>query len=184
MREKISLEIATRLLNHGPLVILSSIWEDKVDLTPIAWHMPVSKTPPVIAFTVSEEHFIYKCILHSRDFAVNIPSPFALKEIVQCGSESGANVDKLRMTGLTTELPRVIKSPVLSSAIAVLECALVQDKYLLEHYNIVLGEVKYAEVEPAAFSGHWLFKSRDLKTVHHLGDMTFSVPDDNVIDLR
>ncbi len=184
MREKIPLDMATRLLNHGPLVLISSTWEDKVDITPIAWHMPVSKIPPVIAFTISEEHFIYKCILNSKDFAVNIPSPGIIREIMQCGAESGADVDKLRTTGLITELPRVIKAPVLKSAIAVLECTLLEDKYLLEHYNIILGEVKYAEVEPAAFDGHWLFKSRDLKTLHHLGDMTFSVPADGIMDVR
>lgn len=184
MREKIPLEMATRLLNHGPLVLISSTWEDKIDVTPVAWHMPVSKVPPIIAFTISEEHFIYKCILKSKEFAVNIPSPGIIREIIQCGTESGADVDKLRMTGLSTELPRVIKAPVLKTAIAVLECTLLEDKYLLEHYNIVLGEVKYAEIEPLAFDGHWLFKDQDLKTVHHLGDMTFVVPADDVIDLR
>lgn len=184
MREKISLETATRLVNHSPLVLITSKYDDKIDITPIAWHMPVNKMPPLLAFEISETHFIYQCILQTRDFAVNIPSQSILKEIMLCGTETGVDTDKVRTSGLMTELSRVIKSPVLKAAIGVLECELVEDRHLLEHYNIVLGEVKYAEVEPAAFKEHWLFRDQGLKTVHHLGDMTFSMPGDDFVDLR
>ena len=180
MRQKISLDLATRLVNHGPLVLISSMFEDKIDITPIAWHMPVSKRPPLLAFEISETHFIYKCIMDTKDFAVNIPSRDLLRETVMCGSGSGADVDKMRLTGLTTEMAREIKSPVLRAAMGVLECALVEDKYLLEKYNIVLGEVKYAEADPATFREHWLLKSNDMKTIHHLGNMTFCVPEDTI----
>lgn len=184
MREKISLDMATRLVNNSPLVLITSKYDDKVDITPIAWHMPINKMPPLLAFEISETHLIYQCILQTRDFAVNIPSQNLLREIMLCGTETGTEVDKVIMSGLTTELPRVIKSPVLKAAMGVLECEFVEDRHLLENYNIILGEVKYAEVEPAAFKEHWLFRNQDLKTVHHLGDMTFSMPGDDFVDLR
>lgn len=184
MRQKIALDMSTRLINNGPLVMIASMYEDRIDVTPIAWHMPISKNPPLIAFEISETHFIYQCIMRTKDFTVNIPSCDMLKQVVGCGTESGAAVDKLRMTGLTTELSRTVKSPTLQAAMAVLECVLVEDRHMLETYNIVLGEVKHAEVEPDAFGEHWLFTNRSLRTIHHLGNMTFSCPDNEIMHLR
>jgi flavin reductase (DIM6/NTAB) family NADH-FMN oxidoreductase RutF len=184
MRQKIGLEMATRLINNGPLVMIVSMYEDRVDVTPIAWHMPISKNPPLIAFEISQTHFIYQCIMRTKDFTVNIPSSDMMPQVISCGTESGAAVDKLRMTGLTTELSRTVKSPTLQAAMGVLECVLVEDRYLLETYSIVLGEVKHAEVEPDAFDEHWLFSSRNFRTIHHLGDMTFSSPDNEILHMR
>lgn len=184
MRQKIALETATRLVNNGPLVMIVSMYDDRVDVTPIAWHMPISKNPPLIAFEISRTHFIYQCITRTKDFTVNIPSSDMIPQVISCGTESGADVDKIRMTGLTTELSRTVKSPALQAAMGVLECVLVEDRYLLETYDIVLGEVKHAEAEPEAFDEHWLFSNRNFRTIHHLGGMTFSSPDNGVLRLR
>jgi len=184
MRKSVDLGLATRLINHGPVVLVTSMYDEKVNVTPVAWHMPVQKKPPMIALEIGENHFIFECIMKTRDFVVNIPPSSMVEDIVRCGSASGRDTDKLKLCGLSSLPSKEIKSPSLSGAIAVLECVLLRDEHLLSEYNIVLGEVKYAEAEEDAFDEHWLFEPGKMKTVHHLGNKTFCVPGDGFIDLR
>ena len=184
MRKEVPLQEATRLLNHGPVVLVTSLDGEKVGITPVAWHMPVNRKPPQIVLEISEGHFIYDCIMKTGDFVVNIPSMKYAEQVVRCGSVSGRDVDKVKTSGFTPQASREVKSPSLKEAIAVLECVLIRDEHLLKEYNMVPGAVKYAGAEEGAFDGHWLFRSDGLKTLHHLGNKTFCVPDGRIIDLR
>ncbi|MFH1878191.1 MAG: flavin reductase family protein [Candidatus Omnitrophota bacterium] len=177
MRNELSLDLATRLVNHSPVLLVSSLYAGKTDLTPVAWHMPVSKDPPVIALEIGENHHIYKCIMETGDFVVNILSKDYTGQIVKCGSCSGRDVDKTEICGFSLEASRFVRSYSLKEAAAVLECVLIRDEHLLREYNMVPAEIKYAEVCEGFFSGHWLFDKRGFKTIHHLGDGTFCAPD-------
>lgn len=184
MKKEISLDKTTRLINHGPVVLVSSVLNGRVDVTPVAWHMPIDKEPPVIVLEISETHLIYECIMESGDFAVNIPPVSFVQKVVQCGSVSGRKTDKVKDFALELSPSKKIKSPSLKESLAVLECVLVKDEHLLTKYNMVVGSVQYAEAEESAFSDHWTFVSKDLRTLHHLGDKIFCVPDGTIIDLR
>ena len=184
MKKEVRLDHVTRLVNHGPVVLVSSVYEGRVNITPVAWHMPVLKNPPMIALEIGDNHFIYDCIVATGDFVINVPSRVLLEEIVKCGSHSGREIDKFDMCGLTHISSREVQSPALKEALAVMECVLVKDEHLMSKYNIVLAEVKYAEADTEAFNEHWLFTSDDMTTVHHLGDRTFCFPAKGIVDLR
>lgn len=184
MRKEVPLNLATRLINHGPVVLVSSSMGAKHDITPIAWNMPIEKDPPKIVLEISETHFIFECIMKTGDFVVNIPDSSLINEVVKCGSVSGREVDKFEMCGLELEGSRKVKSPTLKKAAAVLECTLIKDEHLLREYNMVAGEVKYAAAREDAFGDHWLFDEASVRTIHHLGDKTFCLPGKEVIDLR
>ncbi len=181
MRKKIDLKIAYRLINHGPLVVVSSLYNEKVALTPIAWHMPISDDPPLIGLAIWEGHFVYKAIAQTGDFVVNIPSRDMAEMVRKLGSVSGHKVDKCKKYGARVERSKEVRSPRLDSAIAVLECRVRKDPRLSETYNIVLGDVVYAEAERAAFTTRWLPEKGRFKTLHHLGDKIFCVPDKRVL---
>ena len=184
MRKEVSLDKATRLINHGPVILVSSLCGERLDITPVAWHMPVSKKPPIIVLEIDEGHFIYECIMNTGDFAVNIPSFALLEKVVAIGSCSGRDVDKFKEMGFLREDSRKIRSPRIKEAMAVMECVLIKDDYLLDKYNMVMGEVKHAEASEDAFDDHWLIRDDGTRTVHHLGDRIFCVPDGRVMDLR
>ncbi|MBL7072599.1 MAG: flavin reductase family protein [Candidatus Omnitrophica bacterium] len=177
MLKEINLDLATRLINHGPVVLISSMYDKKVNLTPVAWHMPVSKKPPVIALEIGKSHFIYDCIIKSRDFVINVPPKGLVEKVVKCGSCSGRDVDKLLVCGLSTEPSLKIKSPAVGGMLAVMECVLVDAPRVAEEYDIVIGEVKYAAVREEAFQDHWLFEKEEFRTIHHLGDRNFCFPE-------
>ncbi len=182
MRKPIDLTLASRLINHGPLVLVSSILGSKTDITTIAWHMPISKDPAMLVLEISKTHFIYECIMETGDFVVNIPSQKMVDVIIKCGRSSGRDVDKFREYGLTKEPSKTVKSPRLKGVLAVIECELNEDKRFAEEYNVIIGNVKYAEVEEEAFSDHWILAKDEFKTIHHLGNLIFCTPDTRIID--
>jgi flavin reductase (DIM6/NTAB) family NADH-FMN oxidoreductase RutF len=176
MRKPIELKIAYRLIGPGPLVLVSSILDARPGLTPIAWHMPVSDDPPMVALEIWEGHFIYKAILQTGDFVVNIPSSDMAQICRKLGSVSGRDCDKFKEYGLVQEKAKKVKSPRLKSAIGILECKLHKDKTLLKKYNIILGDVVYAEAEKAVFTDRWHPERKGPRIMQHLGSKIFSIP--------
>lgn len=176
MKEAVELNIAYRLINHGPVVLVSSVFRKRADVTPIAWVMPACDEPPRIALAVWKGHFIYKCIMKTKDFVVNIPGKNMMRQVVQCGQASGKSINKFRKFSLKKERSKTVRSPRLAGSLAFLECTLVSDKKLAQKYGIIIGEVKYAEAEKKAFDKRWLLKKGKYKTLHHLGENVFCVP--------
>lgn len=181
MLKEIPLNEATRIINHGPVVLVSSVSGNRRGLTPVAWTMPVDKSPPTILLEICEDHFIYDCIMKTGDFVVNIPSRSMAKIVTGCGACSGRDKDKFLEFGLETTKSSKVVSPGVKGSLAFLECELVRDSYLLDKYNLVMGMVKYAEAEEEAFSGHWLFEKEEFLTLHHLGNNIFCCPEKKLI---
>ena len=173
MRKQVPLSIAYRLINTGPLVLVSSILDKRCGLTPIAWNMPVSDDPPIIALEIWEGHFIYKAILQTGDFVINIPASVMAGTVCKLGSVSGAKVDKFKAYGLEREPSGKVKSPRLGSALAIIECKVHRDERLLKKYDIVLGDIVYAEAEEGLFTDRWHPEKAGPKIMHHLGKNIF-----------
>jgi len=87
MMKEVSLDLATRLINHGPVVMVTSLYKGKADVTPVAWHMPVRKSPPVIALAIDENSRIFEGIMETGDFVVNIPSKLMAGKNIKPDSE-------------------------------------------------------------------------------------------------
>ena len=181
MRKSVALNIAYRLIGSGPVVLVSSLLDKKSALTPIAWNMPVSDDPPIIALEIWKGHFVYKAILQTGDFVVNIPSSDMAETVRKLGSVSGSKVDKFEKYGLTGEPAEKVRSPRLKSAIGILECKLRGDRYLLDKYNIVLGDVVYAEAEKNIFTDRWHPEKKGRRLLHHLGGKIFYSPARRII---
>ena len=177
MRKPVPLDIAYRLIGPGPVVLVSSVLNKKAGITPIAWHMPVSDEPPIIALEIWREHFIYKAILETGDFVVNIPSSEMADIVRGLGRISGDKVDKFREFGLDKEASKKVKSPSLSSAIGILECKLRREPAIQEKYSLIIGDVVYAEAEKNIFTDRWLVEKKGRRIMQHLGGKIFCVPD-------
>lgn len=181
MRRPVPLKYAYRLIGPGPLVLVSSILNGRPGLTPIAWHMPISDDPPIIALEIWRGHFIYKAILQTGDFVVNIPSSEMVEVCRELGSISGRDCDKFEKFSLPKEKAKKVKSPRLKSAIGILECKLRRDNTLLSKYNIILGDVVYAEAEKEIFTQRWHPEKKGPRIIHHLGNKIFSIPARKII---
>ncbi|MBN2453563.1 MAG: flavin reductase family protein [Candidatus Omnitrophica bacterium] len=182
MRKSVPLPMAYRLLSPGPVVLVSSLFDKRAAITPIAWNMPVSDDPPMVALEIWDKHFVYKAIMQTKDFVVNIPSTEMADTVRKLGGVSGAKVDKFSEYGLTKEKSEKVKSPRLGSAIGILECKLREDERMLKEYNIVLGDVVYAEAEEGVFIDRWHPEKDGPKIINHLGGRVFSVPSGRILE--
>ena len=181
MRRSVDLKIAYRLIGSGPVVLVSSLLKGRAALTPIAWHMPVSDDPPIVALEIWKDHFIHKAILETGDFVINIPSSDMAETVRKLGSVSGKKIDKFKEFGLIKETGKKVKSPRLKSAIGIIECKLRREERLLKKYSVIIGDIVYAEAEKDIFTDRWHPEKNGPKLLHHLGGKIFSVPAKRII---
>ncbi len=166
-----------RLVNHGPVVLVTSSFRESVDVTPIAWCMPLSDEPALVALSIWPEHFIFYCIRKSREFVLNIPHSFMRAAVVGCGATSGRTVNKFRRYHLSKEPSRCVGAPRVCGCLGYIECRLAAKRNYSSRYPmLVIARVVYVEVEDNFFHTHWIFSSKKAKTLHHLGGNVFSVP--------
>jgi len=82
MKREISLDKANRLLNIGGVVLITAKFGDRDNVTPVAWNVPVSKEPALVAVAIAPERFIYELIEKSKEFAINLPTLKTLQSAV------------------------------------------------------------------------------------------------------
>ncbi len=175
MKKEIPLEKANRILNIGGVVLVTAKFNERDDITPIAWNVPVSKEPALVAIAVAPERFIYGLIEKSGEFALNLPTLKILKELYFCGKHSGRDVDKFEKTKLTRVDAKFISAPLIKECIANIECK-VEKIYPAGDHNLIIGRVLRAIVEKDLFDDFLKVNIDDAKTVHHLGKSLFTVP--------
>ncbi len=181
MLKEVDLKFATRLINHGPVVlVISHSKENTMNITPVAWCMPLAKNPPRIVIEVGRNHFIRECIETTGDFALNIVSSEYVKDIVYCGSVSGKEENKLDNCRFSAAPCKRISSGRIAEDIAVLECKKVDDE-ALDRHKLILGDVVSAEAEEEVFKEFWQFGDDKRRTVHHLGGRNFCVPEPGIL---
>ncbi len=100
-----------------------SVYSDNI--ITLAWHTPLSFNPELYGICVGKNRFSYKIIKDSKVFAVNFIYYEMKKQAIECGTSSGANLDKFEKFGMTKEDCETIDCCRLGEASAVLECEVV-----------------------------------------------------------
>jgi flavin reductase (DIM6/NTAB) family NADH-FMN oxidoreductase RutF len=175
----VELRHASRLVNHGPTVLVSTEHQGRRNLMAAAWSMPVEFTPPRIAVVVDKKTFTHQLLLASGRFAIGLPCP-ALADLTHAvGSESGRDVDKFARHGLDWTPGPVLGLPLVAGCIAWLELRHIPEPHTEQAYDTVFGEVVSAQADARVFTaGRWSFSddNAELHTLHHLGGGVFAVP--------
>ena len=104
----VALEHASRLLNHGPTVLVTSAHGDRRNVMAAAWSMPVEFSPPRIAIVIDKNTFTRQLIAVSGTFGVCIPGAALADLTFAVGSCSGRDTDKFARFGI-----EAIRGPVL-----------------------------------------------------------------------
>jgi len=170
--EEIELKFATRLVNSGPVVMISAAHGQKKAVMTVAWNMPVQKEPPLIAIGVGKGHHTTSIIELSGEFIINVPDYEMLDVVRYCGSVSGYDEDKFGSGRFEFARGRKVEAPLLTDAAAVLECT-VDRKIELDKLNIYLGKVVRCAARKDCFDGTWKVSEGKVSLVHHLGGPNF-----------
>ncbi|HON56264.1 MAG TPA: flavin reductase family protein [bacterium] len=170
MLKKVDLKYTNRLINHGPLVIVSAENGYNRTFTPIAWNMPVEHSPALIALTIAKENFVNTLIKKSKEFCVNVPSIDYLDLVIKLGGVSGKDTDKVKDFKLKIKKCKKINCHYWSDAIAKIECKLIKTVSISE-VDIFIGEALYCSANENFKNDCW--SADKLQTVHHLGNLNF-----------
>jgi len=176
--QPVALNHASRLLNHGPTVLVTSAHAGRRNIMAAAWSMPVEFTPPRIAVVIDKHTLSRELIAASGVFAVCIPGAAAADLTYAVGTSSGREGDKFTRFGIDTRPGDTTGAPLLAcGCVAWLECRLIPERHAEDAYDTCFAEVVAAAADERVFSdGHWSFRedNADLHTLHHLGVGNFA----------
>ena len=171
--QPVALKHASRLINHGPTVLVTSAHEGRRNIMAAAWSMPVEFTPPRIAVVIDKNTYTRELVAASGSFGICVPGAALLDLTHAVGSSSGSELDKFARFGIAAGTGPVLGLPVLEEGCAAwLECRLIPERHTEEAYDTCFGEVVAAAADPRIFAGgHWSFREDNaaLQTIHHLG---------------
>lgn len=171
--QPVALQHASRLVNHGPTVLVTSAHGGRRNVMAAAWSMPVEFTPPRIAVVIDKKTFTRELVAAAGAFGICIPGLALVDLTYAVGSSSGREGDKFRRHGIAAQPGPVLGMPVLESGCAAwLECRLIPERHTEDAYDTCFGEVVAAAADSRIFAhGRWNFRDDNaaLQTIHHLG---------------
>ena len=164
-KSKLPLSDVYRLLEPGPVVLLTTTRAGRPNVMPMSWHLMMEFTPPLVGCVVSNGDYSFATLKTTKECVINIPTVELAKIVVACGNTSGSNVDKFEKFGLTPVAAKLVKAPLIAECYASLECKVV-DMKLVTKYNFFVLEVVKAWVDPTR---------KKPRTIHHQGEGQFMV---------
>jgi flavin reductase (DIM6/NTAB) family NADH-FMN oxidoreductase RutF len=175
---EVNSQYAYRLLHPMHTVIVSCVGNaGKPNATTLAWAMPTSSAPPLVAISLSPQRHSYTLIKESQDFIINIPTLELLQSVYACGSFSGRSFDKFKKAGLTPIPAKKVKAPAIKECIAHLECT-VDDEFKTGDHSIFVGKIVAAYANPGVFTERYSIELA--RMLYHAGGNNFAVLDPKI----
>jgi flavin reductase (DIM6/NTAB) family NADH-FMN oxidoreductase RutF len=174
MRVAVDLAKASRLLNHGPTVLVASAHGGQRDVMAAAWNMPLDFSPPKVAIVIDKNTFSRGLIEASGQFVLSVPCAAQIEMVVGVGNCSGRDTDKFSRWRLATEPGSKVQAPLIEGCLAWLECRVYPEPHNEQTYDLFLAEVVAAWADDTAFvGGRWQDLPPDRRAIHHLGGGEF-----------
>jgi flavin reductase (DIM6/NTAB) family NADH-FMN oxidoreductase RutF len=156
---------ARRLLEPGPIVLVSSAHGDHTNIMTMGWYMMMEFTPSLIGCCISEANRSFELVRKSRQCVINIPSVDLAAEAVRIGNCSGRDIDKFAEFGLTPKPGTHVRAPLIEECYANFECRLTDSSWIRK-YNVFVFEIVKA---------HVAVSPKYPKTIHYRGDGEFMI---------
>lgn len=169
MAEKVAREAldAVRLLQPGPLALLTSRFRSDDNVMTAAWLMPVSFDPPLVAVAIHPGRLTHEYVSKSEHFALSFPTADLLAAVHRCGMVSGRDGDKLVAAGLTPVDALAVEAPLIEECVAHIECGVVARSRFGDH-DLFVGQPLAVLADVEAFDGRWLVEADAGQALHHL----------------
>lgn len=173
MKENLHPQYANRMLNPGPVVLVTTHLKGQPNIMAAAWVTPMSFDPPILGVCVSPRRYTHEFIVKTEQFVINIPTIDLIKQVHYCGSVSGRDVDKLKQTGLTLTDPITMQTPLIEECIGHVECGVI-NAYDIGDHTLFVAQAVAVQVEKEAFDERWLLTMKEAKPLHHLGGKSYA----------
>ena len=181
-KAEVAVSSAYRLLHPMHTVLVSCVGRTgKPNIITLAWAMPASITPPLVAVSIAPKRHSHTLIQATKEFVVNIPTMNILRETLFCGRHSGRDHEKFREAHLTPLSAKSVKPPIIKECVAHLECKL-HSQFTLGDHTMFVGEVVEAYADKGVFTDKYdLGKAR---MIFHLGGDDFATLEPQVLTPR
>ena len=174
MKVEVPLSRARRLINPGPVVLVTAKYKGTVNVMTAAWTTPISGDPPLVGVAINHGSFTHDLIAKSEQFALNVPGRGLAEKVKLCGTLSGRDVNKFEEASLMPLTAREVEAPLVEECLGHLECAVVEAHSLGDH-TFFVGQVVAAWAEEGAFEETWLLEDEEARPLHHLGGTYYGV---------
>lgn len=159
-----------RLLEPGPVVLVSSHWQGRNNIMTVGWHMMIGFTPALVGCYIDPANHSHAMVVGSGECVINLPTQELLEQVIGIGNCSGADLapaaeDKFARFGLTAQAAHEVKAPLIAECYASFECRLADAKPNPSG-PLFVWEVVRAHVARTA---------RLPRTLHYRGDGQFMV---------
>ena len=171
----------TRIIHPMPAFLITCAdREGEPNAIAVAWLMPVSKNPPLLAFAIHPRRYSYKLLQENPAFVVNVMAYDQAPDVLFCGRCSGRDVAKFDEADLTDVAASSVNAPAIAEALAHVECD-VEAEHLAGDHVIVVGRVRAVLADEGVLVEGW----RDLAVappLFHLGGARFSTSSGEVVE--
>ena len=152
-----------RLIEPGPIVLVSSHWKGKNNIMTMGWHMVMEYS--TIGCFIWDQNHSFEMIRRSKECVINVPTYDIIRKVIAIGNSTGEEIDKFQEFGLTPQKATTIKAPLIKECYANFECKLV-DTSLIRKYSLFVFDVVKA---------HAAVSPRFPRTIHYRGEGRFMV---------
>ncbi|CAN5821581.1 flavin reductase family protein [soil metagenome] len=166
-KQQLDRTMAARLLEPGPLALLTSSYRSAENVMTLCWMMPASLDPPVIAVAIQPSRLSHEYVGSSEFFGLSIPTADLLVAVHRCGIESGRDGDKFVRAGITPVDALEIEAPLVEECLAHIECGVI-DRMSFGDHDLFIGEVLAVQAEEEAFNERWMVEVDAGQVLHHL----------------
>ena len=154
-----------RLLEPGPIVLVSSAWQGETNIMTMGWHTVMEFVPSLVGCVIAGSNHSFELVRRSGECVINVPTTALTDIVVGIGNCSGTSVDKFAHFGLTPDPAAQVAAPLIRECHSNLECKLADDS-LVDRYNFFIFEVVRAYVATTP---------KYPETLHYTGDGVFMV---------
>jgi flavin reductase (DIM6/NTAB) family NADH-FMN oxidoreductase RutF len=159
-----------RLLEPGPVVLVTTAHKGKPNIMTMSWHTMMEFEPPLVGCVISGRNYSFDALRKTKECVLNIPTVELAKQVVGIGNCSGSQVDKFKKFKLTAMPASQVAAPLIGECYANLECKVV-DTRMMNKYNFFVLEVVKAWIDPV---------QKNPRTLHHQGKGVFMLAGDTI----
>lgn len=168
---------AYKLLNHGPVALVTTAHGEARNVMAAAWVMPLDFDPPLVCLVLDSQTYSRGLLEASGEFALNLPVRNQAAKVLAAGSCSArelAGQDKLKRCSFATFPASQVKAPLIQGCAAWLECRVQPRPDDQQRHDLFIAQVVAAWADPDIFSdGRWHFPDPDHRTLHYVAGGQF-----------
>jgi flavin reductase (DIM6/NTAB) family NADH-FMN oxidoreductase RutF len=164
---------AYRLLESGPIVLVTTAVKQQHNVMTMGFHMMLRHDPAMVACVIGPWDHSYQALRDTGECVLALPTVELAEQVTRIGNCSGADVDKFVRFGLTAVPAKTVRAPLIRECIANLECRVI-DTTMVERYDMFILEVTRIWVDR---------QKSEKRLIHHAGDGAF-IADGETVDMR